>query len=289
MQTSSWKLGFMTFAAAALAAALAACGGGQKEQQEAPRAGSAGAAQAVQGVARSPGATAPPPMPPNPTPVMTAVPSPTPAASTPAPASAGPTAYNPNLVMWTIFAAPGHPAVATSLALEEARKHRDVSQVPIIIEMVRFVSSLGVISDMADTLEELTGQRFGDELPDWQRWMEWLGRNTAQYQPPEQYRQWKANLFSVLNPRFADFLSPDTGPTLIDLTEVVWGGVAPDGIPDIQDPRILTPDQAGYLSPDARVFGVSINGEHRAYPLRIVNAHEMANDVLGGEPIVLAY
>ena len=36
-------------------------------------------------------------------------------------------------------------------------------------------------------------------------------------------------------------------------------------------------------------LGVSINGEHRAYPLRILNAHEMANDVLGGEPFALAY
>ena len=39
----------------------------------------------------------------------------------------------------------------------------------------------------------------------------------------------------------------------------------------------------------ARVFGVSINGEHRAYPISIMNPHEMANDILGGEPIALAY
>ena len=40
---------------------------------------------------------------------------------------------------------------------------------------------------------------------------------------------------------------------------------------------------------DDRVFGVSFNGEHRAYPLRILNAHEMANDVVGGVPFALAY
>ena len=43
------------------------------------------------------------------------------------------------------------------------------------------------------------------------------------------------------------------------------------------------------MNPTDRVFGISINGEHRAYPLRILNPHEMANDVLGGEPIALAY
>ena len=46
---------------------------------------------------------------------------------------------------------------------------------------------------------------------------------------------------------------------------------------------------ATYMLPDDRVFGVSINGQHRAYPLRIMNRHEMANDVLGGVPFALAY
>ena len=51
----------------------------------------------------------------------------------------------------------------------------------------------------------------------------------------------------------------------------------------------LTPDEAAYLQPSDRVFGVSINGEHRAYPLRVLNAHEMANDVVGGVQFALAY
>ena len=191
--------------------------------------------------------------------------------------------------MWAIFASAGHPSEATSLALSEARRHRDLSQVSVIIEMVRFMSGTDIAFEMADTLEELTGRRFGDDLPDWAEWMEWHGRNAAQYQPPGQYRQWKANLYSAIHPRLGGFLLPETGPTVIDLTEVTWGGVAPDGIPDIRDPLILTAQEADYLEPDDRVFGVSINGEHRAYPLRVTNPHEMVNDVLGGEPIALAY
>ena len=42
-------------------------------------------------------------------------------------------------------------------------------------------------------------------------------------------------------------------------------------------------------SEQRQVFGVSINGEHRAYPLRILNAPEMANDVVGGVSFALAY
>ena len=41
--------------------------------------------------------------------------------------------------------------------------------------------------------------------------------------------------------------------------------------------------------PGDGVLGVNINGETKAYPLRIVNAHEMVNDTVGGEPISLMW
>ena len=75
----------------------------------------------------------------------------------------------------------------------------------------------------------------------------------------------------------------------IRLEEIVWGGVPKDGIPDLTNPPVISAEEADYLSADERVFGVSINGEHRAYPHRILNAHEMANDVVGGVPFALAY
>jgi len=70
---------------------------------------------------------------------------------------------------------------------------------------------------------------------------------------------------------------------------VGWGGVRVDGIPPLEHVPTIPAAEADYLNPDDRLFGVSINGEHRAYPLRIINAHEMANDTLGGEPTSLAY
>jgi hypothetical protein len=73
------------------------------------------------------------------------------------------------------------------------------------------------------------------------------------------------------------------------LEEIAWGGVRKDGIPDLINPPTIAAEEADYLSGSDRVFGVSINGQHRAYPLRILNPHEMANDVLGGVPFALAY
>lgn len=49
------------------------------------------------------------------------------------------------------------------------------------------------------------------------------------------------------------------------------GGVPKDGIPDLINPPAVTPQDAWYMNPTDRVFGISINGEHRAYPLRILN------------------
>lgn len=44
-----------------------------------------------------------------------------------------------------------------------------------------------------------------------------------------------------------------------------------------------------YLVPSDRVIGVVINGEARAYPIRMINWHEIVNDTLGGVPIAVTY
>ena len=119
-------------------------------------------------------------------------------------------------------------------------------------------------------------------------WSGWA-RNADEYGPPNGYVRWKSALMSLIDPRFGEFLAPAAQGSRINVFEIAWGGVRPDGIPDLQNAPIVSADEQDYLLPSDRVFGVSINGEHRAYPLRIVNAHEMANDVLGGEPIALAY
>ena len=59
--------------------------------------------------------------------------------------------------------------------------------------------------------------------------------------------------------------------TGIRLEAAVWGGVPKDGIPDRINPPAVTPQDAWYMNPADRVFGISINGEHRAYPLRFWN------------------
>lgn len=171
--------------------------------------------------------------------------------------------------------------------LQEITAQLDTSQVPVLIETIRFQPSQGARDNFAEALRELTGQPFGGN--DWTEWMEFYGKNREDFRPPPGYAAWKARLLSIIDQRFELFLRTAEETSRIDLTEVVWGGVSPDGIPDLRNPPVQAADEGGYLGFDERVFGVSINGESRAYPLRITNPHEMVNDVLGGEPISLAW
>ena len=48
-------------------------------------------------------------------------------------------------------------------------------------------------------------------------------------------------------------------------------------------------EHLNFLIPSDRVIGIVINGEPRAYPLRVLALHEMVNDVLGNTPIAVAF
>ena len=235
------------------------------------------------------------------TPVPTATPRPT---STPAPTAAPapadirapePTAsptpvsleYDSSEAMYDIF-----PGFTVSMAtandtLEQIRANNDTSMIPVLVEILRFMPSQSSRDSVAGTLESLTGQPFGGN--DWPEWMDWMGENLDDIEPPDGYPDWKAGLYSIIDERFAYFLRPARDFSRINLEEVVWGGVRPDGIPDLRRPTFVEAEEATYMNDDDRVFGLEINGDVRAYPLRVVNAHEMVNDSVGGEPISLMW
>ncbi|MEM8755552.1 MAG: DUF3179 domain-containing protein, partial [Pseudomonadota bacterium] len=60
-------------------------------------------------------------------------------------------------------------------------------------------------------------------------------------------------------------------------------------IPSLDFPKLIEAEEAGYLLDDDLVFGVEIEGDVRAYPLRVMGWHEMFNEVIGGVPVALAY
>ncbi len=63
-----------------------------------------------------------------------------------------------------------------------------------------------------------------------------------------------------------------------------------DGIPAILDPQFLGPkDAAAQMKANERVIGLSIDGDHRAYPLNLLSRHEIVNDTVGGVPVAVTW
>ena len=166
----------------------------------------------------------------------------------------------------------------------------DIAYAPVLIDFLRMQLYYEGRTTLSSYLEQLVGseeQPDIDEQGEWKLWSEWLGSH-PEIEPPQGYAAWKGRFLAHIDPEMGAFFYEGV-KTRIRLEAAVWGGVPKDGIPDLINPPAVTPQDAWYMNPTDRVFGISINGEHRAYPLRILTPHEMANDVLGGEPIALAY
>ncbi len=76
----------------------------------------------------------------------------------------------------------------------------------------------------------------------------------------------------------------------IDLNEVISGGVPRNGIPPIRDPRFVSLERGNSVYNDLEpVVVFELNGEARAYPLQVLTWHEIVNDEVGGEPVLITF
>jgi hypothetical protein len=178
---------------------------------------------------------------------------------------------------------PHKPADVQLRALKALDATTDRAAVPALIELLRFNLDVPVELHVA-VLERLAGERFGR---DWPRWVEWLQKH-PEVRPHPEFLAWKWRLFTLIDPEFGGWFQPGV-PHRVRIEEIVWGGVAKDGIPALDRPAHVAAAEATYLEDDELVFGVTLNGDSRAYPHRILDWHEMANDVVGGVPVALAY
>ena len=76
---------------------------------------------------------------------------------------------------------------------------------------------------------------------------------------------------------------------LVLTAEILQGGPPRDGIPSLDYPEFISAGDAGFLKSKDRVLGIELNGVARAYPIRILNHHEIVNDAFGGHAIVVTY
>lgn len=81
----------------------------------------------------------------------------------------------------------------------------------------------------------------------------------------------------------------DLTGSLIYEGHIVPGGPAKGGIPAIDKPVFNRAEDVNWLKPEQRVIGVNHNGIAKAYPLAILNWHEIVNDRFASDPVVVTY
>ncbi|MCP4331850.1 MAG: DUF3179 domain-containing protein [Gammaproteobacteria bacterium] len=81
----------------------------------------------------------------------------------------------------------------------------------------------------------------------------------------------------------------DLSNSILPVEQILHGGPPRDGIPALSDPKLIAAAQAGYLKPANRIVGIVLNGEARAYPVSILNWHEIVNDEIDGQRFAVTY
>ncbi|MDA2813195.1 DUF3179 domain-containing protein [Nocardiopsis sp. RSe5-2] len=76
---------------------------------------------------------------------------------------------------------------------------------------------------------------------------------------------------------------------LIDTGLLVGGGPPADGIPALSTPAFEDAAGVDWLEDSEGVLAVEVDGDARAYPVRIMVWHEIVDDVVGGEPVSVTY
>lgn len=75
----------------------------------------------------------------------------------------------------------------------------------------------------------------------------------------------------------------------IPLDEILSGGPGKDGIPSIDNPKFISITDATFLNDSDPGLGLTVNGESRFYPYRILVWHEIVNDTIVGQPVLVTY
>ncbi len=174
---------------------------------------------------------------------------------------------------------PAKESIAAELAAFD-----DKSLIPTFVLAMRWTGSN---IHVARALSELAGE----EIETWHDAYEWQERH-PEIIPHTTYKALKLRFLGNTDERFRALFNDPHGireNMRIRLEEIVWGGVQFDGIPSLDSATMVSATEADYLLDTDLVFGIEINGDARAYPLRIMGWHEMANDVIGGVPVALAY
>lgn len=172
----------------------------------------------------------------------------------------------------------------TKETLMYLEKNWDDRYIPLLLDVLYLPGDKFDRDPVFKFLEKKTQQSHDNNIFSW---LDWLWKNEENI--TSFHGNWMAQLYKSIDPKFEKYFLHRTNSATIRLDEVRWGGVVQDGIPPLRNPDMIEAAEAGYLEDDNIVFGISINGDHRAYPKRILAWHEMFVDKIGGKNIAGVY
>jgi uncharacterized protein DUF3179 len=77
---------------------------------------------------------------------------------------------------------------------------------------------------------------------------------------------------------------------IVDPSLLIAGGPPKDGIPSIDNPLYISMEEADeWIADDELVLALIYKGVKRVYPLQILVWHEIVNDVVAGDPLLITF
>ena len=81
----------------------------------------------------------------------------------------------------------------------------------------------------------------------------------------------------------------DLSGSTIPVNLIMYGGPDKDGIPALDKPKFVKSREVDFLKPEDRILGIEIEGVARAYPISILNWHEIVNDQIRNQAFAVTY
>jgi len=183
---------------------------------------------------------------------------------------------------------------ARRAALERVVASADPRLGWVLADLMRFTTTYEQSSALSEAIDALLGIETNPRNP-WGRTTDHL--IAWDVPAPPDYLAAKRRIHCAHVPEWRPFFVPGD----LDWRIVSWGGVRADlrpyghtdepcnCIPAADEPPVTSIADAAWLADDAIVFGLTVAGESRAYPRRIMEVRELINDTLGGRAIGVPY
>lgn len=178
----------------------------------------------------------------------------------------------------TIFAA----IIASEMGLSG-----EVRWAPWLLDIVLVGGAVETSNQGLRALSTLTGiSETGDVIIDFATFGAWT--RTEDIDPGIGYEEWKTRLYGwIIGDEYEALLS-DIDDRLV-LAAIQFGGVRRGDIPELNEPRRISAEEATFMTPEELVLGVFVDNVPVAYQVRFLARHELANDHIAGKPVSLVY